>query len=112
MTVIEHIETAKAAIFGTQPQKATERIGYDMAARFYAPHIEVAEPVLQNLIPPQKGLRTQLEKAVEFPDYGVFINLPVETHAVLFATAQRFAKRYQVLLQAKREREKKLTAAL
>lgn len=109
MTVIEHIETAKAAIFGTQPQKATERIGYDMATRFYTPHIETAEPVLQNLMPPKTGLRFQLERAVEFPEYGVFVNLPIETHAVLFATAQKFAKRYQSLLQQKQAREKQVT---
>lgn len=90
---------AKETIFGRPPQCRIALIGYNVAVNYYTSLITEAEPVLQDIVPPQRHFQTYMRNAFEFSSYGAFRQFPAESLAALKQCAENFRTRYEPLLE-------------
>lgn len=105
MTNEDLFALAKQQIFGDAPKSKAERLGYEMALRYYSPIIKDAESVLLGLSMPTSCLRINLENAATFTQYcGMRVFLP-ETRKALELYASNFNTRYAPVLEEMTIRE-------
>ncbi len=90
---------AKETIFGCPPKCRIALIGYNVAVNYFSSLIAEAEPVLQDIVPPQRNFQTYMRNAFEFSSYGAFRQFPAESLAMLRQCADNFRARYEPLLE-------------
>ncbi len=89
------IAHAMWAVLGPAPKNPESLIGYNMAKLYFQPCIELAEPVYQGMIPPNKGFYIMMENAQKYSGYPVFLKMPKDTQRMIVVCTKRFFARYQ-----------------
>lgn len=92
------IESAEDAVLGQRPEEPRAAVGFNLAEGYFAPIIEIAERVKENMREAPPEFDKTLRAAFAFSDYDSFQKFPEETRQVLDDCTARFRKRYQSLL--------------
>ncbi len=95
----ELFATAKADIFGQNPECPKARVGRNIAINYFGRLVEDAEAVLLDMRVPHGGFVNMLQNAFGFSTDPVMQNFPRETLEAVRACENNFRARYQPLME-------------